>query len=270
MLFKGRFQVLFEKVSGSPAVFSMESRLFNAVCFLSLFGLAATSLLDYLIQLPVLSLAMFLVFCLVSFIYYLSRVKKSLYYSVLLFAIFSNILFSINFYYNSGLNGPTLLIFLLSFTFLLSVSPKDTFRFWMPMNICTVMILLFISYKNPGWIKDTYADRQSRYIDFAFSYALIVLLIFSSIFFIRRSYHYEKELAEKRARELAEMNETKNKLFSIVAHDLRSPIASLQGYLEIFEAFTTEEQRREMEKQLLNATKNTSEMLTNLLSWAIV
>lgn len=269
MRIKGRFKVWFEKVSGDPEMFSMESRLFNAVCFLSLFGLAATSLLDYLLKLPVLSFAMFLFFCLVSFIYYLSRIKNRLYYSVLLFAVFSNILFSFNFYYNSGLNGPTLLIFLLSFTFMLSVSPKHTFRFWMPLNICTVMILLFISYNSPDWIKDTYTDRESRFIDFAFSYALIVILIFCSIFFIRKSYHYEKELAEQRAKELSEMNETKNKLFSIVAHDLKSPIASLQNYLELFEAFnTTEEQRREMEKGLLSATKNTSEMLTNLLSWA--
>jgi signal transduction histidine kinase len=76
-------------------------------------------------------------------------------------------------------------------------------------------------------------------------------------------------LVEQKARELEIANETKNKLFSILAHDLRSPLASIQNYLEILSQFKLEEEERtSMNKELLSATQHTQQMLTNMLSWS--
>jgi len=48
----------------------------------------------------------------VMFLYYLSRVLKKLKLSIILFGLAANGLFVTNFYYNSGINGPGLMIFL--------------------------------------------------------------------------------------------------------------------------------------------------------------
>jgi PAS domain S-box-containing protein len=70
---------------------------------------------------------------------------------------------------------------------------------------------------------------------------------------------------------LTELNATKDKLFSIIAHDLRTPFSSILGFSELliedakdFDALETEEYLR-----IINTTtKNTLILLDNLLNWA--
>jgi two-component system sensor histidine kinase/response regulator len=95
------------------------------------------------------------------------------------------------------------------------------------------------------------------------------LLIFIATTYIRKSYHQEKIVAEEKAEELKISNETKNKLLSILAHDLRSPLGSIQNYLEILSELNSDEiDRQSIEASLLNETKNTQQMLSNLLLWS--
>ncbi|MEX0275336.1 MAG: sensor histidine kinase, partial [Flavobacteriaceae bacterium] len=68
--------------------------------------------------------------------------------------------------------------------------------------------------------------------------------------------------------ELKEINETKNKLFSVIAHDLRGPIAAFEGLLKLFR------EREIGEKEFLGFVpklsidiENISFALNNLLSW---
>ena len=69
---------------------------------------------------------------------------------------------------------------------------------------------------------------------------------------------------------LKEANATKDKLFSIIAHDLRGPIGNFQPVLELL---TTEEgldeaDRRVLMEGLLQGSKTAFDLLENLLSWA--
>ncbi|TVP47132.1 MAG: hypothetical protein EA341_13015 [Mongoliibacter sp.] len=63
----------------------------------------------------------------------------------------------------------------------------------------------------------------------------------------------------------------KDKLFSIIGHDLRNPFVSIIGYLEIleeeFEDTKNDEQLKYI-KYLLNVSRNTHNLLENLLQWA--
>lgn len=56
---------------------------------------------------------MSILFVAAFFLYYLSRFHKKLNLSILLFSLAANILFVINFYFNSGINGPGLMLFLI-------------------------------------------------------------------------------------------------------------------------------------------------------------
>ncbi len=75
--------------------------------------------------------------------------------------------------------------------------------------------------------------------------ALAILLIFVVVtFLVHRGEKIQKKLnkklqgkaeeLEKNELELREINETKDKLFSIIAHDLRGPIGAFQGLLKLF------------------------------------
>jgi signal transduction histidine kinase/Tfp pilus assembly protein PilF len=76
---------------------------------------------------------------------------------------------------------------------------------------------------------------------------------------------------EKLNQELKEANETKDKFFSIVAHDLKSPFNSLlvlTGLLiDDYDTFT-EEERKKFINQIKSSSENTYALLQNLLEWA--
>ncbi len=95
----------------------------------------------------------------------------------------------------------------------------------------------------------------------------------------RQIIHKQFEISKKNAkldeqkRELEQLNHTKDKLFSIIAHDLRAPFHSLLGYLGIlsddFDQLDKEE-KQNMVKELHRLSHATYGMITNLLEWAAV
>jgi len=89
---------------------------------------------------------------------------------------------------------------------------------------------------------------------------------------IRERIKYEQEILSIN-KELAEANAAKDKLFSIIGHDLRNPMVSLMGISEILATDKneiSEEQASEFINMLSDLSKSTYDLLNNLLSWAQV
>jgi signal transduction histidine kinase len=80
---------------------------------------------------------------------------------------------------------------------------------------------------------------------------------------------HQKEEIQAQAEQLAQVNTTKDKLFSIVSHDLRSPLNSLSSALELLQAQNISQvdfQRLVVDlRRSLDSVHNT---LENLLQWA--
>ncbi len=79
------------------------------------------------------------------------------------------------------------------------------------------------------------------------------------------------EAIMKYAEELKQLNNTKDKFFSIIAHDLRGPFNSLLGLSEFLvspDEDLTEKQRNVFIQEIYNLLKNEYELLQNLLQWA--
>lgn len=81
----------------------------------------------------------------------------------------------------------------------------------------------------------------------------------------------QKEAIRTYADELREFNETKDKLFTIIAHDLRSPFVGIQGcsdlLLENLQQFNISEIEKYVE-QINQSSRNTLDLLDKLLAWA--
>lgn len=80
-----------------------------------------------------------------------------------------------------------------------------------------------------------------------------------------------KEKAEENEIQLRELNATKDKLFSIIAHDLRSPFNSILGFSELLIENVKKNEAAETEEflSIINLlAKNTLVLLDNLLIWA--
>ncbi|MEI6435964.1 MAG: tetratricopeptide repeat-containing sensor histidine kinase [Bacteroidota bacterium] len=105
------------------------------------------------------------------------------------------------------------------------------------------------------------------------SFAILALIVIL-LFVILRSRNKQKTLNQKldeQNQTLTHLNNTKDKFFSIVAHDLRSPFSALMSLLteldEGYEDFD-EESRRRIIHLLKQSSFNTYNLLVNLLDWA--
>lgn len=70
---------------------------------------------------------------------------------------------------------------------------------------------------------------------------------------------------------LIELNATKDRFFSIISHDLRSPFQSFLGFAELLHNNYADYKGEELEevfKQLFLSAKNTYSLLENLLEWS--
>ncbi len=80
-----------------------------------------------------------------------------------------------------------------------------------------------------------------------------------------------EQKVDERTKELSEANATKDKFFSIIAHDLRSPMIGLQGVgqkLEYFIKKNKQEKLLEMGGQIDQSIDQLNHLLNNLLNWA--
>lgn len=69
--------------------------------------------------------------------------------------------------------------------------------------------------------------------------------------------------------QLMQTNAIKDKLFSIISHDIRTPLASLKGLLTLLlHDNITEREFRELSPKLNNLVVNTSETVENLFQWS--
>ncbi len=85
--------------------------------------------------------------------------------------------------------------------------------------------------------------------------------------------HLELKRAHEKLKEqndiLEALNSTKDKLFSIIAHDLRSPVGLMMNLFEILPNHSfSEEKFQSIIKSEINLAKSTYFLLENLLNWA--
>ncbi len=113
------------------------------------------------------------------------------------------------------------------------------------------------------------------------AFAVIIVLIGMLLFILESKKNQQirlnkllnqknEEISEQRDR-LDELNQTKNKLFSIIAHDLRGPIGSAYTFLELLTTHESEFTKQELLDNLVlikDSSNATYKLLENLLTWA--
>lgn len=116
-----------------------------------------------------------------------------------------------------------------------------------------------------------YLNLHTSWIIFLVAYAALSIVV---CFLVSRQFKVAYDSLEKvqiHQRELEESNLTKDQLFQLIAHDLRSPFQGLISGLELFaeqEGILNEEQKQKLFKSILRDSTSTFAMLENLLYWS--
>jgi len=107
--------------------------------------------------------------------------------------------------------------------------------------------------------------------------ALTAILLFSVYRSGQRRIQINKLLIEhqdeikKRSQELEQLNEVKDKFFSIISHDLRSPINALSAILDLMDNDQIKpEEFSKLNKELRVQFNHTKTLIHNLLDWALL
>lgn len=122
------------------------------------------------------------------------------------------------------------------------------------------------------------ADREQK---FNVALTLLVVIFMSSGVFIfillRKNQASNEKVKEINRRvivqnqQLKKLNDTKNKFFSIIGHDIKGPLASLTAFLNLLKNHLSNMSQEEIvtvATELDGATKNLQLLLENLLTWA--
>ena len=99
---------------------------------------------------------------------------------------------------------------------------------------------------------------------------IAITLIWNAMIELRKEVYKYKGDIESKNEELIEANVLKNKLFSIIGHDLRQPFNSIQGLMELLESDALDDGTRvRIVKRIRVSNKNALSTLENLLHWGI-
>ncbi len=123
-----------------------------------------------------------------------------------------------------------------------------------------------MQYRWPGF--EQYVYKNDTILS-AINYMSAVFFIVLTAFMIKfQVWQFEKTIRKKKE-ELKQLNMVKDKVFSIISHDLRGPIASLISFVHsIEENDFTEQEFRAYLPDLRGNLEQTADLLNNLLTWS--
>ncbi len=261
---------------GGSDEFTLETRGLHAILGISIILLLTILPINTVIGLDLVIQTIYLAIFGLLGVQTLSRIYKKHTAAIIVYALGSYGLMTFNFFANSGSMGPTLFLFFLTFQLLIATTTEKHQWVWVWMHLAVPSFLLTFEFIIPEAVSNSYNNPIPRYFDLITSYLVSIVFIYFITFYLRQNLDMEKEVALERARkidkqnqELEQLNKDKSKLLSIISHDLRGPLASIQTYLEMLNRMNMDvEKRNKVQQQLLEQTRSTTAMLNNLVTWS--
>lgn len=270
-----RFPRIIYRLIGQVPEYSSDNIAVTATCLIT--GCLSVLLLiaNLVMGLQDASVLIFILTILIWGLYYLSKYQRKYKLVIAIFSVVSYCTLIANYFVNYGIDGPTILGFFLTFLLLTAIIHR---RYHLLIGIlhAVIMVGLFVAeLKMASLIPQQYASKEVRVIDWSISFVIFLVFTHLIIIFLRNKYIREKQLSEERALAIEEQNKElkkllaeKDRLFSLVSHDMRAPLASIQGYLELIAENSLDSEDVIIKQDLLNLTKRTSDMLINMLHWS--
>lgn len=114
--------------------------------------------------------------------------------------------------------------------------------------------------------------NQQIVITTAVIVAILLVVLVAVVFSYYRSKSKVNKLLQQQKQSLESLNQTKDKFFSIISHDLRGPISSFHGISRMIKFLVTtrdSEKLYELAEDIDHSVDRLSALLDNLLSWTL-
>ena len=266
------FALTWKSLIGTEEEFSLEQRVFHGFCLITAVVLLICFPSNFIIGLDILGYLLVVVLCFLLTLYYFSRFRRQSKLLLPIFICFTYTILIIGYSLNCGIDGPMILVFGITFLILAAIIKDKNLVFWMLVHLLVAFILLYLEFNYPDLIFVTYMKKSFRYFDTALTLAVLLLTIFITIKYLKINYNKQLLLSTKKNEELLQANATKNKLFSIISHDLRSPFNALIGLSQLLKESSeelTDLEKEEFVDGIYETSKKTYSLLQNLLEWSL-
>lgn len=259
----------FQYLVGDTVHFSLESRIFHTICVIAIVGIFGEAVFYQFTSLQEASLLATLVGSALTGLYYLSRFKNKLNLAVSLSIIALSVTHLFGYAYNAGIAGNAMLLSVVTLFFVLLIAPNKQRFFWFLLTIAVLLVMVYLEYQDQAIVKKHYGSRKELFADLVATYLLVAVMIYVGTVMLRNNYDKQKDAAENKALKLAHSNQEKDKLFSIISHDLSAPMATVKQYLDLLQTVEIDaEERRAIEQNLARSLTDANTLLNNLLLWA--
>lgn len=264
-----RIRTFWKELAGSYPEFDNDNIAVNVACIITITLLwlwCIENVFLKLFQSAGLLLLFSVIFC---FLFYLSRVKRKYYTALTIYAIVTYLALIGNYLFNAGINGPTIVGFFLSFFLLMAVAQRRYHLLIGLLHAALLTVLFIIEEYKPSVVAVQYSSIFEKTTDWIVSYIVGLVFTYIIINFLQKNYQREKIVVDKQNEELQELMLEKDKILSLLAHDIRSPLVVIQGYLDLMSTNSLDkEQEDEVKHDLSHLTNRTLDMLSNLLNWS--
>jgi PAS domain S-box-containing protein len=183
--------------------YSIEKYIFQVISLMTIVILCIFMLVDTIadILLPPYLLEILLV---LQFLFlFLSQVQRIYSYIINLYILIGFIALAINYKLNAGINGPTLILFFMTFQLALSVTERKWYPFWMVLHIIVPIGCIIAESYYPSLIHGNYRSAREQYIDMATCFIVAILYVYLVTTRIRVYLLRQQELSALKSIELA-------------------------------------------------------------------
>lgn len=255
---------ILDYILGLDSKFSLKEKIYNSLFFISAVVAVILFIGDIIQELDArIYIASMLGSIFFATMYLISRKLKLYMILIHIFNIIVVSTFIYLWYYYGGLNGAALVV-MVPMIVIIPLFVKGVSRLigiFLPISV--ILVFLWYEINNPD-LMQIIGDYQTRVVDKYLSAILISFSILAIVFLILHSYNKEHEKVLK-------LNRSKDKLLSIIAHDLINPIGSLKGLSYILlngHNKMDNERREELISAMSKSLEGTQILLENLLMWA--
>jgi signal transduction histidine kinase len=264
---------MISEIVGNPKEFRLEQRSFNVVLLATAIAASANfffkSVQGTLVAPEVVGAIVISSFTL----YFLARFGRYFEISWRVFSVLSYVFLGMIFMIRGRLDGPVVFLLFMVLAALLAVTPKRTQFIWLFAHGLLFSGMIMLGYFIDLPRQSSLDLPQAFAVDLITTFFLMLTIAYVVVTRVRLwskdSVNLVVAKHQEEKADLIEENKHLNRLFSIVSHDVRAPLNSISGYLELLKHASLEpEAELKLRSDLLLLTRSTSMMLDQMLEWS--
>lgn len=183
--------------------YSIEKYIFQVISLMTIIILCTFMLVDTIADIPLPPYLLEVLLVLQFIFLFLSQVQRIYSYIINLYILIGFIALAINYYLNAGINGPTLILFFMTFQLALSVTERKWYPFWMILHIIIPIGCIIVESRYPSLIQGRYRSTRVQYIDMGTCFIIAILYIYLVTTRIKVYLQKQQEISARKSIELA-------------------------------------------------------------------